>query len=105
MTEKRMLVTVEERTVVNVCLRVMKPSRERERASHAVSMPPLEPPASTHWKSLKLGGKKERAFWFVVEESLVSCKQMIVGCAEVNASLTTSHFKESPSPRTFQESK
>ena len=48
-------------------------------------------------------GRKERALVTEVEESFVSCRQIIVGLTVVSMSLTISHFSASPRPRTFQE--
>ena len=102
-TVKLILVTVEDSTVVSVCLRMMKLSKASALTSHAVRIPPQLPPASTQRKSRREGKRKERALAAEVEESFVSCRQTTVGLAVVSVSLTTSHLSVSPRPRTFQE--
>jgi hypothetical protein len=47
-------------------------------------------------------GRKDFAFGLVMSASLVSCRKIASGFIDINSVRTSSHFRWSPSPRTFQ---
>ena len=83
---------VEVKVSESVCFRVMKECTVTALVSQAVRIPPLVPPTSTQWNWRKEVGRKERALVTEVEESFVSCRQIIVGLTVVSVSLTKYHI-------------